>query len=331
LGYERINLISSSFGTNVTRIYAYRYPDRVFRSVMIAVDTPGATIHEPGVVDDLIRSYADLCAQDSECSARTDDLAEMMRTVSHNIPDRWLFFPINPGLVKVGTYNFLERTTEAPMIFDTWLAAAEGDPSGMALFSLLGPNMFANASVWGHNAALRASLGQYDPARDYRDELNPPDSIMGSPASTAAFAEYSAWPANIIPEEYRQVQPSDVETLLVSGNIDSDTPVQFARDELLPSLSNGQHVILSEFGHGEFLALQPEASEQLLTSFYDTGTVDDSLFSYHPVDFNVGLGYPAMAKLGLAAVMLVIFGMLATVWFVARRVRQRKANPVSRS
>jgi hypothetical protein len=298
---------------------------------MIAVDTPGATIHEPGVVDDLIRSYADLCALDAECNARTDDLAETLQTVAHNMPERWLFFPINAGLVKVATYNFLESTIEAPKIVDTWLAAAEGDPSGMALYSLLGPNMFANASVWGHNAALRASLGQYDLTREYRDELNPPDSIMGSPASTAAFAGYSAWPSSLVAEEYRQVQPSDVETLLVSGNIDSDTPLQFARDELLPSLSNGQHVILSEFGHGEFLALQPEASEKLLASFYDTGTADDSLFSYHPVDFKVGLGYPAMAKLGLAAVILVIVIVVATVWFVARRVRQRKANLASRS
>jgi pimeloyl-ACP methyl ester carboxylesterase len=168
LGYERINLISDSFGTNVARIYAYMFPENIYRSVMIAVDTPGATIHEPEMVDDLIRSYADLCAQDAACSAHTDDLAESMRTVSQDLPARWLFFPINSGLVKVGTYNFFESTTEAPKIIDTWLAAAKGDPSGMAVFSWLGPNMFANASVWGHNAALRSSLGQFDPARDYR-------------------------------------------------------------------------------------------------------------------------------------------------------------------
>jgi hypothetical protein len=304
------------------------YPKSIYRSVMIAVDTPGATIHEPEVVDDLIRSYADLCAKDAKCSAHTDDLAETMRTVSQDMPERWLFFPINPGLVKVGTYNFFESTTEAPKIIDTWLAAAKGDPSGMAVFSWLGPNMFANASVWGHNAALRSSLGQFDPARDYRNDLNPPDSIMGSPASTAAYAEYTAWPTSLIPEEYRQVQPSDVETLLVSGNIDSDTPVQFARDELLPSLSNGQHVILSEFGHGEFLALQPEASKHMLTSFYDTGVAEDSLLDDHAVDFNVRLGYPAMAKLGLSAIVLIIIGLIALVWFIARRIRQRRTSQV---
>ena len=174
---------------------------------------------------------------------------------------------------------------------------------------------------------MRASLGQFDPARDYRAELNPPDSIIGSPATTASYAGYAAWPANLIAEEYRQVQPSDVETLLVSGSIDFDTPAQFARDELLPSLNNGQHVILSEFGHGEFLSLQPEAFKRLLTSSYDTGAADDSLFTHHPVDFHVGLGYPTMAKLGLAAIVLISVGLVALAWFIVRWVRRRRADP----
>jgi hypothetical protein len=117
-----------------------------------------------------------------------------------------------------------------------------------------------------------------------------------------------------------------VETLLVSGNIDLNTPVQFARDQLLPSLSNGRHVILSEYGHGEFLRLQPEASIRLLTSFYDTGVADDSLYTHHPVDFKVGLGYPALAKLGLVAIVLVIVLLGILGWFITRKLRRRRAK-----
>jgi pimeloyl-ACP methyl ester carboxylesterase len=325
LGYPRINLLSGSFGTNIARIYAYMYPESIYRSAMFSVDTPAATIHEPQVVDEQIEYYANLCAQDPGCSARTDNLAETMRDVSHNMPKRWLFLPVNAGLVKVATYSLLESTTDAPKIIDVWLSAAEGDPSGMAALTLVFPLMFANASVWGHNAALRTSLGQFVPERDYRTELNPPDSIIGSPATTAAYAEYTAWPANLIPEAYRQVQPSDVETLLVSGSIDFNIPAQFARDELLPSLSNGRQVIVSEFGHGaDLVALQPEALKRLLASFYDTGVADDSLFTYHPVDFHVGLSYPEQAKILLAIVALVPIGLVALVLFIVRRVRRRR-------
>jgi hypothetical protein len=191
--------------------------------------------------------------------------------------------------------------------------------------------MFANASVWGHNAALRTSLGQFVPERDYRTELNPPDSIIGSPATTAAYAEYTAWPANPIPEEYRQVQPSDVETLLVSGSIDFDTPAQFARDELLPSLSNGRQVIVSEFGHGggDIVTLQPEALKRLLTSFYDTGMADDSLFVYQPLNFKPKMSYVLLAKVLVAAMFILLALIVWGVVAVVRRAlhgRRRIAN-----
>jgi pimeloyl-ACP methyl ester carboxylesterase len=57
------------------------------------------------------------------------------------------------------------------------------------------------------------------------------------------------WPTHPIPQEHRQVQPTDVETLLISGGIDFSTPPQFATEELLPYLSNGEQVILKDFGH----------------------------------------------------------------------------------
>ncbi len=45
--------------------------------------------------------------------------------------------------------------------------------------------------------------------------------------------------------------------------------------------------------------------------------------------FKVGLGFPALAKLGLGAIVLVFIFVVALVWFVARRVRWRRASQVS--
>ena len=103
--------------------------------------------------------------------------------------------------------------------------------------------------------------------------------------------------------------------LLVSGSIDFNTPVKFVRDDLFPSLSNGQLVVLSEYGHGEFLNLQPEATKRLLTSFYDTGVGDDSLYTYQPVDFSVGFlnSFPNLAKLIVAVPVLVVLLIVVLV------------------
>jgi pimeloyl-ACP methyl ester carboxylesterase len=327
LGYDRVNLLSVSYGTRLAMIYAWKYPGNIHRSAMIGVNPPGHFVYEPEIVDEQINYYAALFAEDPEYSSRTDDLAQMMREVSHNMPDRWLLFPLNAGMIKTATFESLANTSDAAKVFDIWLAAAKGDYSGMALLTLAGPMMFAEATVWGDNAAKAVSIGDYDFSRDYATEMNPPDSIIGSPRSIMADA-WKGWTAYRIPEEYSQVQPSDVETLLISGSIDFFTPAEFATDELLPALSNGQQVILSEFGHsGDVWNLQPEATRHLLTSFFATGEVDDSLYTYHTVNFNVGLGgFPAMAKIAAAVVVLVIAGLGVLVWFIVQRMRRRRAR-----
>jgi hypothetical protein len=162
--------------------------------------------------------------------------------------------------------------------------------------------------------------------------MNPPGSILGAPQSEITWSplHFADWPATLIPAEYRQVQALDLETLLVSGSVDGTTPARYATEELLPSLSNGQQVILSEFGHvDDVWSLQPEATMHLLTTFYDTGVADDALFTYQPMNFDVGLGFPAMAKLVLAAIGLLIAIVTAAVWYIARRVRQRRVGQVS--
>ena len=92
------------------------------------------------------------------------------------------------------------------------------------------------------------------------------------------------WPVAPMPGEFRTVQPTTVDTLLVSGTIDYSTPAQVATEELLPFLPNGEHVILSEFGHfNDVWGFQPEATRHLLATFFDTGEADDSLFTYEPM------------------------------------------------
>ena len=316
LGYDRINLLSYSYGTRVAMIYGWMYPESIHRSVMIGVNPPGHMVWEPEIIDKQIEYYANLCAQDPECSARTDDLAETMRTVARNMPGRWLFLPIKRDIVLAGTFFMLYNTGMARMVLDAWLAAGQGDASGLALLSLVGNRSFPPPIVWGDNIAKMTSV-DYDPARDYRADMNPPNSIIGSPMSRFMPAVVG-WPANPIPGELRQVQPSDVATLLVSGSIDFSTPAELATNELLPYLSNGQQVILSEFGHVEdVLDLQPEATVRLLSSFLDTGVADKSLYTYEAMDFHVGLGLPTMAKIGLGVVALIFVSVVSLVgWLV---------------
>ena len=64
LGYDRIDLVSESAGTRYAMVYAWRYPKRVHRSAMIAVNPPGNFVWDAKTTDVQLRRYAALCAED---------------------------------------------------------------------------------------------------------------------------------------------------------------------------------------------------------------------------------------------------------------------------
>ena len=318
LGYERINLYGNSYGTRLEMIYQWRYPDSLHRVVMVAVNPPGRLIWDPANMDALIEEYSRLCAQDVACSARTDNLAETMRQVSSNMPKRWLIFPIDAGAVKLVSYfMFIESVRPAgapvplygPAAVDLWLSAAEGDASGMALASMSRNLFLPGLFTWGHFAAMGSSVNDYfDPSRDYPSELNPSNTIIGAPFSNFVWGALRGWPATLIDETYFQVQPSDVETLLISGSIDFSTPPNYARDELLPQLSKGHQVILEDIGHTESVwQSQPQARARLLNTYFDTGEVDASGYTYQPLNFAEGATWGTLAKRLLGIVITVIW------------------------
>jgi pimeloyl-ACP methyl ester carboxylesterase len=322
LNYERVNLISGSYGTRVAQVYAYLHPDRLYRSVMSAASVPGGIVMEPERLDAQLRYYARLCAQDAACSARTPDLAETIRRVAHHMPRRWLGVPIDPGNVRVATIQLLYSRSTAPMAFDAYLAADHGDASGLALMSLATAWYTPSDITWGAFFSKAFSM-DYDPSRDYAADMDPPGSILGSPYALGIWSTAWAWPVRLLPAELREVHPSDVETLIVSGSVDVAAPAERATEQLLPSLSKGQQVILAEMSHGDLEANQPQAIERLITSFLDTGVADDSLFTATPLDFRVSWGYPALAKLGLGLVLLIMTILTGVIWLTIRRVKRR--------
>jgi pimeloyl-ACP methyl ester carboxylesterase len=338
LGYERINIFGNSYGTRPQQIYMWRYPQSLHRAVLVAVNPPGHFIWDPYVMDELLGRYGELCAKDEYCRSRTTDLTATMRQVSQNMPRSWMGLPIDADMVKVFSFFMLMETIPAydsplpvsgPIAIDMWLDAAEGDPSGMALVSVLGklflPKMRGPAN-WGHFLAMGSStLDYYDPRRDYENELMPADSILGAPGSMHSWAFTQGWPGNPARHEYNEIPPSDVETLLVSGTLDFSTPARYSRDELAPKLANGHQVTLREFGHTEtFWNSQSAARAKLLTRFFDEGAVDTSGYVYQPIAFRVERGWDALAGQLLAIALIVLAVLVALSWLLVRLVRRRR-------
>jgi len=314
LGYERINLYSHSYGTRVAQLYSWLYPDSLFRVVMLSVNPPGRMVWEPQMIDEQLAYYADLCVHDNECNGRTPDLVATVKNVFDNMPARWGLLPIDAGRVKFATFQLLGDTSSANLIFDAIMAAEEGDPAGLATISL---GYIFNFDVphslnWGNSAAI-AHSADYDPQRDYRADMSDSNSIMGSPASLVQWGTAEKWPYTPISADLRQSQFSDVETLVVGGSIDFLTPITYVEEELLPYLNKGQMVVVSESGHNGF-SMQEEAFAQLITTFYDNGVGDDSLYEYQPMQWAVE---QSLGDLGRSLVRNFVIYPLVAILVVA--------------
>jgi pimeloyl-ACP methyl ester carboxylesterase len=322
LGYDRIDLLSESAGTRTAMIYGWRHPESIHRSVMFGVNPPGAFLQDPVATDEQMDRFAALCAGDEECRARTDDLAGSMRGISADLPERWMFLPIKEGNVRsmalLGLLEPASGSATAPMMIDAWLSAGEGDASGLWVASLLGDLLMPELFVRGEYAS--AAILDAESAREYFADGPGDLSDLARAASALAWGGGSladAWPASPDEESYRQVRTSQVETLLVGGELDVAIPPQIATRELLPYLPNGQEVVLPGFGHtASFFRDQPEAGTRLILAFFDEGRVDDSAYTPLTMDFTPPSTYGSLAKtlvgmmLGLSALMLLALAVL---------------------
>jgi pimeloyl-ACP methyl ester carboxylesterase len=334
LGYARIDLLSESAGTRTAMIYAWRYPQRIHRSVMIGANPPGNFLLDAKTIGDQVGRYAVLCANDTACQIRTTDLAGSIHSAYEHMPDRWWFLPIKEGHAEVGAvFSLVNVTTDAaglqaaPWTIDTLIAADEGDGSGAWFLSLMAQLIFPRVQVWGDVAAVGRSDGAY--GRRFFATQADRGSVIGSPGTDYVWAGgrlLDAWPASPDENQYTHVQDSNVETLLIGGKLDFATPPQKATRELLPHLPNGHEVVLPNLGHSDdFWTYQSGAGTRLINTFLDSGRVDTSLYTPTPVDFTPAISHGAIAEITLGVMLTLAALTLLSVAWMMLRVRRRGA------
>ena len=332
LGYDRIDLVSESAGTRTAMIYAWRYPKRIHRSVMIGVNPPGRFLWDAKTTGELVRRYGALCAKDASCRKRTPDLAASVHSAFEDLPGHFWFLPVKKGNAKAAAFFGLMNATAdgggpiaGPRTIDTLLSAGQGDGSGAWFLSLLAQVAFPRAQVWGDVAAVGRSDAAY--ARRFFASHADQGSVIGSPGNDLIWAGgrlLDAWPASPDENLYTHVRDSNVETLLVGGSLDFATPPQNATRELLPHLPKGHQVVLANIGHADdFWVYQPRASKQLLNTFLDSGRVDTSLYTPNRIDFTPSVSHGAIAKILLAVILSFAALTIVSLAWMAFRVHRR--------
>jgi pimeloyl-ACP methyl ester carboxylesterase len=323
LGYHKLNLLSGSFGTRIALLYAHRYPDSIHRSVMRAANPPGRMVWEASQTDDKIIRLNDYCQQQKACSEQTTDLVETIRNVLQQMPESWLGLSIDSGRVRAAAFGLLYSKKSMPFLVDIFVAAENGDASGLALLSGAMNFMEMSGMLWG-DLFIKALSADLDAERDYRTAFNQPESILGSPMSELVWTPFSGQQHWTLPLSYRKPQSSIVETLIISGDLDVSTPPENAAQEIMPYLSNGRQVILRQAGHTDLYSA--EASNMYL-KFFDTGEVDTSKLKEVPIQFASRFTIGQIIKAVLTGLVLLPCILIWLVWFGYRKLKSRNNKP----
>jgi pimeloyl-ACP methyl ester carboxylesterase len=327
--YERINLLSESYGTRIAYIYGLVHPQKIYRSIMIAANPPGKFIWDPQVFDKKLRYYSRLWANDSLMQMESEDLTRTIVQVLNHMPRKWLFFSINPGKVKVTTQALLAHRKTAAQVFNAFIAAEKGDYTGLVMMSLAFDYTFPSMMVFG-DCAAKAGSADLNYFRKITITDNAQSRILGAPLNELLWKplSYEDFPIKMIPDSLQSLRESNVETLIISGSIDFSTPVENVK-ELLPYLKNGKHIILSEFGHvGDLRFLRKSMTDQIITDFFNKGIVDESKIEYVPMDFQVSWGFPLIFKVAIVTIIIIVaFLIVVSVWLIkkVRRKRMQKS------
>ena len=323
LGYDRINLYSNSYGTRLAYLYGLAYPDSVKRSFMSSANPPGGFIYHDEVFDEMLKEYDVWWNENEELKSRTSDLSGTIKSVLTELPEKWLIFPIDEFKIRFLTQALLMDTNSATMIFDAYVCAAEGDPSGLALLTFMYDFMMPNNSNWGDNISKVVSA-DFDLEAEYSRSS---DSIIGSPWSEMLESlKYGGWPSSPISDELRIPQYSSVETLIINGELDFSTPLANIEMNLIPYLTNGTLIAFPYKAHAGELS-RDTAYKPYVMNFFKNGDTDASSFKQTKNDLSIDQSPSEMAKKYLTYALLailIIMAIISIAFIVIRKIISKR-------
>jgi pimeloyl-ACP methyl ester carboxylesterase len=309
LGYPRVNLYGTSYGTRVAQHYLRRFGAHV-RSVILdgvvsatqAVGANSALDAEAALTRILAR-----CAGDAACGGRYGDplstyhgvrTALTARAVPVSVADPTSGEPTHfdfgsdqlATVLRLASYT-PEYAALLPLLLHD--AAVAQDFTPLAAQFLLIERSYAEALATGmHNSVVCAEdVPFYDLARIDRARLA--GTFLGTLQLDGLITVCRNWPHGPVDADFHAPLHSEVPVLLLSGSDDPVTPPQYA-EQARAGLPHARHVVLQGFGHGQLTA---PCVDRLMARFLERADADSLDLSCvrgaHPQAFFTSRNGPA--------------------------------------
>ena len=284
LGYDKIKLYGTSYGSQAALEYLRRYPDHVRSAVLNGVDTPAAKIplqFARGAEQAMARLFHD-CAADQACNTAFPDLqakfsqllgsfknGEVNFQVLHPTSRVMQSVTLSRGVFAVRLLSLLYSHSTVrllPLILDR---AAQGDwlPFVQVISRSVAPAEFRVYLGAYLSATCSESLPFIDETAVARATAG---TFMGAYRTRRHQQACAHWPHGEIATEYSQPVQAATPVLMLSGDIDPATPSEFGA-KALKTLPNGRQVILRNTPHNYTLP----CARSLIVEFIASGSGKD--------------------------------------------------------
>jgi pimeloyl-ACP methyl ester carboxylesterase len=283
LGYARVNLYGSSYGTRAALVYLRRHGDRVRTVTLRGVLSTSETkpLHEARDAQAALDLLFAACAQDAPCNAAFPHV----RTELDDVLNRLATAPVGIGVRNSRT----GQTITVPVTRDVFAGVIrrllyDSDFQALvpyAIHAAHGGDMTPLRRFLGQSFALESfvSIGMNLSVICSEDVpfLDPAEiggattgTFLGRTAADAAVATCRDWPHAAVPASYREPVRSAVPVLIFSGAIDPDTPPDRG-DAVARSLPGAVHVVLPAVAHSPF----PACAVAVMARFVAQGSMRD--------------------------------------------------------
>ncbi|HEU5442244.1 MAG TPA: alpha/beta hydrolase [Steroidobacteraceae bacterium] len=266
LGYVRIDLYGSSYGTVVAQQYLRRFPNRVRSVILDGVVPPQLALGATSALDAqaALSGIFHRCVRQPTCETRFGDPAAAYQRIRDQLEAHPVWVDLSdptsgePYRLRFTAYHLamvLRLASYTPELaallpLDLHEAGASGDFAPLAGQFLLMDRVYGDAIAEGMNDTVVCSedVPFYHVDAEQRAELA--KTFLGTSQLDGLQAICAVWPRGPVDPDFHQPLHSDVPALLLSGSNDPITPPRYAA-EAARGFAHGVSLVVPGFGHGQ--------------------------------------------------------------------------------
>jgi pimeloyl-ACP methyl ester carboxylesterase len=263
LGYDRINIYGSSYGTRAALEYVRRHRAHV-RSIVLKAIAPQAmrgTMHYAHDTERSLERIFAACAADAACATAYPKVAAELDEVlaragrgelRGQVPDpaggSAVDLPISRGAAASVLLGLLQNTNSAVQLPQIVHTTFLGDTAPLVKAIAAYRRALDSGLTFATHLSVMCTedFPRMDPARAARDDRNTALRDYRVAQLAAACGE---WVRGTPPKGFADPVRSDVPALLVSGALDPNTNETWGA-EAARHLSRGTHIVIPNLSHG---------------------------------------------------------------------------------